>query len=104
MLFSFYELCWHTGKTPDAWKRSETILFHNKGEVSDPANYRLIALQLMIHKLNSEPVGEIKPNQPFRYLGVDMTLTLAWKHQLTNAVAAIKEASEVWSNPLQANG
>ena len=50
MLFSFYQLCWATGRTPAEWKHSETVLFHKKGEAADPANYRPIALHLTIYK------------------------------------------------------
>ncbi len=30
MLFSFYQLCWATGRTPAEWKHSETVSFHKE--------------------------------------------------------------------------
>ena len=51
LLFWFYRLCWKTGLTPETWKSSNTILFHKKGSVTDPANYRPIALHLTLYKL-----------------------------------------------------
>ncbi len=59
MLFSFFELCWAAGRTPDSWKHSSTILFHKKGEVADPANYRPIALHLTMYKLWTSIVTQV---------------------------------------------
>ena len=59
MLFSFYRLCWKTGRTPAAWPTSNTILFHKKGAVTDPANYRPIALHLTLYKLCTSIVTSV---------------------------------------------
>ena len=51
MLFWFLKLCWKAGRTPDEWKHSNTVLFHKKGDVTDAANYRPIALHRTLYKL-----------------------------------------------------
>lgn len=59
-----------------------------------PADWAMLAPLLQHITINSEPVGKIKPGEPFRYLDVDLTLTLLWQHQYAQAEAAIKEAGE----------
>ncbi len=44
--------------------------------------------------INSKPVGLTKPDKPFRYLGVDITLTLYWKHHYREAITLIQDIGE----------
>ncbi len=39
-------------------------------------------------------VGLIKLEAPFRYLGVDLTLTLDWRHQYARAMTLLAELGE----------
>ena len=50
LLFVFFQLCWKHSKTPLTWKRSTTLLFYKKGDRTDPANYRPIALLNTVYK------------------------------------------------------
>ena len=59
MLFWFFKICWQTGRTPLPWKHSNTVLFHKKGDVTDPANYRPIALHLTLYKLWTSVVTDV---------------------------------------------
>ena len=59
MLFWFFKLCWRTGRTPSKWKHSNTVLFYKKGDVTDPGNYRPIALHLTLYKLWTSVVTHV---------------------------------------------
>ena len=59
MLFAFFKLCWKTGHTPDKWKVSETILIYKKGPITDPSNYRPIALHSNLYKLWTRVVHSV---------------------------------------------
>lgn len=59
MVFSFFTLCWATGRTPAAWTHSETRLIHKKGATVDPANYRPIALHNSLYKLWTKTVTHV---------------------------------------------
>ena len=50
-LVSVFYACLLNNRIPDQWKSSTTILIYKKGDRSDPANWRPIALQYTIYKL-----------------------------------------------------
>jgi ribonuclease HI len=51
-LHNMIRLMWATGRTPDSWKKSDTILlFKNKGTPLDLKYYRRIGLELTVYKL-----------------------------------------------------
>ncbi|TMS37230.1 hypothetical protein L596_004205 [Steinernema carpocapsae] len=41
-----------------AWKQSDTVLIYKKGKLSDPANWRPISLQAVIHKVYSAALAK----------------------------------------------
>ena len=49
---------------PQCWKRSATILFHKKGDTSDPSNFRPITLQPVLYKI----LATILRKRMFAYL------------------------------------
>ena len=51
VLYRFFRLCWQAARTPVHWKSSTTKLFYKKGDATDPANYRPIALLNTVYKL-----------------------------------------------------
>lgn len=59
LLFTFFQLCWHTGRTPTPWKHSTTILLYKKGDATDPGNCRPIALHRTIYNFWSKIVTNI---------------------------------------------
>jgi hypothetical protein len=63
MLYAFFRYCWITGRTPDSWQGSTTLLFYkNKGSTTDPANYRPIALHNHTYKLWTQFIHKVISN------------------------------------------
>lgn len=57
--------------------------------------------------INGNSVGDIKPEAPFRCLGVDLTLKLDCRHQYAKAMTLITASSDwprAWRALLRANG
>ena len=44
-LTEVFRIIWLTGKIPDVWKKACSVLVHEKGDQSDPANFRPITLE-----------------------------------------------------------
>ena len=59
---AYFRLCWAVGETPASWHHSTTLLFHKKGDTTDLANYRPIALQATMAKLYSSIVTSVLQN------------------------------------------
>jgi len=64
------------------------------GTAGKPTDWSVLEPILQRITINSKPVGLIKPYRPFRYLGVDITLTLYWKYQYRKAIAVIQDLGE----------
>jgi hypothetical protein len=51
-LHALMQLMWAAGHTPDAWKRSETVLLYKKNTPMDLTNYRRVGLENILYKLS----------------------------------------------------
>ncbi|XP_049946524.1 uncharacterized protein LOC126439393 [Schistocerca serialis cubense] len=58
VLARIFSRCWNERKTPVQWKISTTVLIHKKGDVSDVANWRPLALSSTISKLFAAIVAD----------------------------------------------
>ena len=50
LIHDLFIIMWITGKTPDRWKESNTILLYKKGDTFAPMNYRPIGLSNALYK------------------------------------------------------
>ena len=50
-IHALFTLQWITGKTPDAWKVSKTVMLYKKNDPAEAANYRPIGLANTLYKL-----------------------------------------------------
>ncbi|GAB4816309.1 hypothetical protein N2152v2_003355, partial [Parachlorella kessleri] len=50
-IHSMFVTMWIMGRTPTAWKMSDTVLLYKKGDPTDAKNYRPVGLLLTIYKL-----------------------------------------------------
>ena len=58
-IHALFTVMWITGRTPEAWTTSSTILLHKKGDVYDIGNYRPIGLANSLYKLWTSNVTHV---------------------------------------------
>ncbi len=63
---------------------------HADGTVGCPSSWATVEPSLTTVSFNGRPLPLIKPEQPFKYLGVQFTLTLDWTYQYKAAVQTIQ--------------
>ena len=61
-----------------------------KGNAAEIARCRLEGLVHVQPSINKQPIPFLPPDQAFRYLGVDITLTLDWRPQLARMTADLR--------------
>jgi hypothetical protein len=59
VIHDMFVAMWVAGKTPTAWKLSDTVLLYKKGSTLDPSNYRPIGLAITIYKAWTSLIKEL---------------------------------------------
>lgn len=102
-IHDLFVLMWITGKTPDTWKQSDTILLYKKGDCLDAGNYRPIALANTLYKLWTSTVTSVLSDyaEGHHMLSAAQEGFRVNKHtgrQLTNYLHVIEDAALAGSN------
>jgi hypothetical protein len=72
-------------------KSSATAALYQQ-QPQDPYDARTIARQVGYHlEVQGQPVQMHPPKEPFRYLGIYMTMDLNWKHQFETVLCKLKD-------------
>ena len=66
IIHDLFIIMWITGKTPDQWKESNTILLYKKGDVFAPINYRPIGLANALYKFWTSNVTYVTMHHALR--------------------------------------
>ena len=59
MLHEYFKMCWASGRVPEQWHNSYTLMIPKKLPATDPANYRPIGLHCCMYKLYSTIVARV---------------------------------------------
>ena len=88
---AFYNKWSHLDANP---KKCATAILHGDvkaGIAKNATDFTRIHSQLQNIEIFGAPIPCIPPDMPYRYLGLQMTLTLNWRHQVAGVINLLKD-------------
>jgi len=83
--------CWEQRHFPQVWKKATITLIHKKGNVSDPQNFRTIALQPVLGKILNSCIR----NKLWRFLTKNGAIDMRMKKGFWPGVGGITKHVEL---------